>query len=189
MMTVFLRSMICILLIVLFSVNVCASSRRYDAAAVITMRDSKPCFSFPQDNEIRKRPYLFGSLSVSNIGPVDGLWWEISIVSVARKGLLEPNNPATCIKYGVLPPGTKNIKPAEPLLQNTPYEVFIAVFSNSSEGYLYERNFLSEFCLVRDAKGNTIAVDAIWDSNAKEMKCLKPGESPKRSFWQKLFGR
>jgi hypothetical protein len=187
-MPCYLRSGLMFILIILFPINVCAMSSIKDADAVITMRDGKPCFSYPQDKEIQARPYSFGYLSVSNISSVGGDGWEIRVPISARKESIEPNSPSTCIKYGVLHPWIKSTRPAERLLMNTPYEVLIVVHSPPL-GPVYNRKFLSEFCLVRDAKGNTVVVDAEWDDNARATKCLKPGESPRRSLWQKLFGR
>ncbi len=188
MMPYHLRNGLIFILIIFSSINVYAISSIKDADAVITIRDGKPCFSYPQDKEILARPYSFGYLSVSNISSVGGNGWEMEIISAAKQGLLEPNNPTTCIKYSVHHPGTRNIKPPAQLLMHTPYQVLIVVYSPPL-GPVYERKFLSRFCLAHDEKGNTVIVHAQRDSYTKEMKCLKPGESPKRSFWQKMFGR
>ncbi len=174
-----------LILIILFPVNVSAS-RLYDAEAVITLRDGLPCFSYPQDEEIRKLPYSFGYLSVSKPGPIGGVMWEIQTSNWEK--LLEPNSPKTCIRYGGPHRGIKNYyDPAKPLFMDTPYLVFIRV--GTLEGPLYERKFLSSFCLVRDEKGNTVIVDIKRDSKTDEWVCLKPGEKPPRSFWQRLFGK
>ncbi len=187
-MPYYLRSGLVLILIILFPINVCAMSSIKDADAVITMRDGKPCFSYPQDKEIQEIPYLFGYISVSKWGSVGGNGWTSWVARSEGKGLLEPNSPATCIKYGVSHPGLRNIRPPKELLMNTPYEIFIRVHSPPL-GPIYNRKFLSEFCLVRDAQGNTVVVDADWNNDNRAMRCLKPGESPKRSFWQKLFGK
>ncbi len=86
------------ILIIFSSINVYAMSSIKDADAVITMRDGKPCFSYPQDKEIQEKPYSFGYLSVSNISSVGGNGWEIQVARSDGKGLLEPNSPAACIK-------------------------------------------------------------------------------------------
>jgi hypothetical protein len=174
-------------LLILIPVSVSAMSRIRDADAVITMRNGNPCFSYPRDEEIRKRPYLFGYLSVSKNGPYGGDGWGIQITSPDRKGLLEPNSPETCVEYGVLNPGMKVMYSAEPLLPDKPYRVFISV-SARDKGVFYERKYLSNFCISRNEKGESIIVGAEWN-DADGWKCLKPGESPKRGFWQRLFGR
>jgi hypothetical protein len=74
---------------------------------VITLRNATPCFSYPQDSEIRKKPYSFSYLNVSNAGPQSGGGWAVDIVNLSRQGLVEPNKPETCIRYGVLNPGMK----------------------------------------------------------------------------------
>lgn len=148
---------------------------------VISMRNGQPCFSYPQD-----KAYSFGSLSISKARPQGG-GWAIQIVSPDRKGLLEPNRPETCIKYGVLNPGMEVVAPAKPLQFDTPYSVRISTHTTS--GISHEYRYSSDFCLSRNEKGETILVGADWDDKTDAMKCLKPGESPKRSFWQKLFGK
>lgn len=188
-MSVFSRyGFIFLILLVLFPVNVRAS-RLFDAAAVVTMRGGLPCFSYPQDEEIRKLPYSFAYISVTRPGPIaskDG--WAAQIADPYNtKGLLEPNSPKTCIKYGGPHAGIKDTDPATPFLMDTPYYVFIRV--GTLEGPLYERKFLSNFCLTRDGKGNKIIVGAQYDDNSDEWKCLKPGEMPKKGFWKRLFGK
>lgn len=188
-MSVFFRcGLIFLILLVLFPANACAS-RKYDAEAVITLRDGLPCFSYPQDEVIRMRPYSFGYLGVSKAGPVGQRGWEAQITDpYNKKGLLEPNSPKTCIRYGGPHPGIKNYyDPAKPLLMDTPYLVLIHV--GTFEGPLYERRFLSSFCLTRDEKGNTVLVDIKKDEKTDTWVCLNPGEKPKRSFWERLFGK
>ncbi|MHB8138503.1 MAG: hypothetical protein ACYDGO_08975 [Smithellaceae bacterium] len=162
-------------------------SRIKDADAIVTMRNGNPCFSYPQDKEIRKRPYSFGYLSVSKNGPYGAGGWEIQIASPDRKGLLEPNTPKSCIEYGVLNPGTEVIKAAQSLQFDTPYNVYIRV-SARDNGVLYMWQFQSDFCISSNEKGVRILVGADWDDKAGGWKCLKPGESPKRGFWERLFG-
>lgn len=152
----------------------------------ITMRSGHPCFSYPQDKYVLKLHYSFGSLDVSDVRHGGG--WEIGLSDpYNKKELLEPNSPETCIKYGVLNSGMKETQPAELLRFDAPYKVRMWVISRS-DGFS-ERWYASDFCLTRGAKGETILVNAVWNDDATAMKCLIPGESPKRSFWQKLFGK
>ncbi|HQQ88258.1 MAG TPA: hypothetical protein PLA72_09680 [Smithellaceae bacterium] len=181
------NSLICLLLL-LFPVTGTAMSRIKDADVVITMKNGTPCFSYPQDEEIRKRPYSFAYLSVSENGPHGGGGWAMQIASSDRKGLLDPNSPETCIQYGVLNPGTKHYhEPAEPLQLNTPY--YVHINASARDHGFYERKFHTDFCLVRNEKGEKALVGAEYDGDADAWKCLKPGESPKRGFWQRLFGK
>ncbi|MHB8138502.1 MAG: hypothetical protein ACYDGO_08970 [Smithellaceae bacterium] len=113
--------------------------------------------------------------------------WAIQIISADRKGLLEPNTPETCIEYGMLHPGTKVAEDAQPLELNMPYKVHISVRSRPG-GPVYERKFEYDFCVSRNEKGEKILVNSDWDDEAGGRKCLKPGESPKRGFWERLFG-
>lgn len=159
---------------------------------VITLRNGSPCFSYPQDSEIRKKPYSFSYLNVSTAGPMCEGGWAADIVNLRRQGLVEPNKPDTCIQYGVLNPGMKEKRILEPLQLNTPYEVFMSVSTSrvSKAGHdYYERRYASKFCLGRDVKGETVLVGVGWDDNAYAPHCLKPGESTKRSFWRRLFGK
>lgn len=157
---------------------------------VITMQNGQPCFSYPRDKEIlKKKTYAFGYLDVTKSGSERGEGWEIGLSDPFRKGLLDPNTPATCIKYGVPNPGMKVTQPAEPLYFDTPYQVRLDVLTSWEKEGQNECNYASNFCLSRNTKGETILVGADWDDKAGAMKCLKPGESPKRNFWQKLFGK
>jgi len=188
MMPDLFRNGLMFILIMFFPITVYAISSIKDADAVITIRDGKPCFSYPQDKEIQEKPYSFGYLSVSNISSVGGNGWEIQVARSDGKGLLEPNSPAACIKYGAHHPGIKSKKPAERLLMYTPYKVLIVVHSPPL-GPVYERKYLSRFCLDRNNKGNIVVVDTKWDDNTDARICLKPDESPTRSIWQKLFSK
>jgi len=155
---------------------------------VITMQNGQPCFSYPQDKEIRKKKtYAFSYLDVLDYRHRGG--WEVGLKDSFRKDLLDPNIPATCIKYGIPNPGMKVTRTAEPLLFDIPYQVRMDVLTSWEKEGNFECNYASDFCLTRNAKGESILVGAEWDDKADMMKCLKPGESPKRSFWQKLFGK
>jgi hypothetical protein len=149
---------------------------------VITMRHSTPCFSYPQD-----KSSSFSSLYISNTGTEGRGGWAIQIKSADRKGLLDPNNPDACVKYGVLNPGMEIVAPAETLQFDTPYRARLN--TNTTTGVSYESRYVSDFCITRSAKGETILVGADWDDKSDTMKCLKPGESAKRGFWQRLFGK
>lgn len=180
------RNILICLLLALMPTTSNAKSYK-NAEAIITLRDDQPCISYPRDKEIRKWHYYFGYLSVSEIGPYARGKWQIGISDpYEKKGLLEPNSVETCIKYGVPNPGMKTKQAAEPLQFNTPYRVRLSVLKPYEEGG-NEWWYASDFCLSRNAKGETIILNADWDDKADAPRCLKPGESPKRSIWQKLF--
>ncbi|MEN6423700.1 MAG: hypothetical protein ABFD76_17305 [Smithella sp.] len=153
------------------------------------MRDGLPCFSYPQDEQIKKSHIRLAILSVSKRGPVGTEGWEMQIARSDRKGLLEPNSPETCIRYGGSHPGTKDKRHAEPLQMDTPYEVHISVATTS--GPFSVRYYSSNFCITCDEKGNKVIVAADTEPESKVItwKCLKSGEKPKRSFWERLFGK
>ncbi|MDD2944189.1 MAG: hypothetical protein PHC51_14655 [bacterium] len=179
----FFRNYLTCCLIVMLPATVIARSNK-DADAVITLRDGNPCFSYPKDEEILKRPYSFSYLGVSkNTG---GVIWEIQITSYDRKGLVEPNSTKTCIEYGVLTPGTKEDKAAKPLVPDSPYHVFISVAEAPGGRNSYDRKFASDFCITKNKKGEPVLVEADFD---KAWYCLKPGETKKRGFWGWLFGK
>jgi hypothetical protein len=170
----------------LIPVSTLAMSRIKDADAVIILRNGNPCFSYPQDEEIRKRPYSFARLSVSkNTG---GGMWDIGIASSDREGLLEPNSPDTCIEYGRIHPGTEVLDPAKSLQLNTPYHVIIRVTEPPGERFSYKRLYYSNFCIVHNEKGELMLVGVSFNSNSG-WRCLKPGESSERGFWDRLFGQ
>lgn len=181
----FYRNCLICCLVALLPTSIFARSNK-DADAVVTLRDGNPCFSYPQDEEIRKRPYSFSYLGVSkNSG---GVVWEIQIASYDRKGLIEPNSPETCIEYGILKLGMKEDKTAKPLLHDSPYHVFISVAEAPGGRNSYDRKFALDFCISNNEKGEPIIVGASGEGTGA-WHCLKPGESPKRSFWQRLFGK
>lgn len=182
----FVRDSIVCLLLILVPTSVNAVSRIKDADAVITMRNGQPCFSYPQDEEIRKRPYSFAHLGVSkNTG---GVRWEIGIASIDRKGLIEPNTPEACIEYDMLRSGTKVIKPAEPLENNIPYHVIIRVTEPPNAKLSYKRLYYTDFCIVYNENNEPVVVGASGGGKG-QWRCLKPGETPKRGFWDSLFGK
>ena len=133
-----------------------------------------------------KRPYSFSYLGVSK--NTSEVVWEIQIISYDRKGLLEPNSPESCIEYGILNPGMKEDKAAKQLLSDSPYHVFMSVAEAPGGRNSYDRKYALDFCLSRNEKGEATVVDTEWRDRGG-WYCLKPGESPKRGFWQKLFGK
>lgn len=188
-MHTFYRKRLILLLIIFVSSMCCAFKSMKQGDAVITMRGGQPCFSYPQDEVIKKNPYSFNFLSVSELVPFGGDGWTIQAATPEGKGLLEPNNPAACIKYGGPHPGTKDwFDPAKPLKMNTPYQVGIVVAPKTST---LERRYTADFCLTRDGKGNKtiVSADIKHENKITKWVCLKPGEKPKRSFWEWLFGK
>lgn len=182
----FFRNILIILFIVI-PVSVSARSNK-DADAAITLRNGNPCFYYPQDKELQKRPYSFDDLSVSKNGMYGGVAWEISIINYDRKGLLEPSSPETCIEYGALNPGMKEKQPAKPLQSDTPYKVFISVSEAPGGRNSYNRRFAADFCIISNEQGEPIVVGASGGGTG-DWRCLEPGESPKSGFWQRLFGK
>ncbi len=179
----------CLILVLLASIPVTSYAMKPPKSGnvVISLKNGQPCFSYPQDKEIlKKKTYAFGYLDVLDDHHRGG--WEIGLSDPFRKGLLDPNTPATCIKYGVPNPGMNATRTAEPLRFDTPYQVRLDVLTSWEKEGQNECNYVSDFCLTHNTKGETILVGAEWDDKAGAMKCLKPGES-KRGFWQKLFGK
>lgn len=154
-----------------------------DADAVVTMRNGNPCFSYPQDSEIQKRPYSISYLSVSPI-KTDRGGWLTTIYYGEKKSVLNPNTPENCIEYGVLNPGMKEEHAAIPILPDTPYRVFIQVSAVPG----FDRKFATEFCITKNEKDELVVVEA--GGNGKgAWSCLIPGESANRGFWGWLFGK
>jgi hypothetical protein len=188
-MQIFCRNSVICLLVIFTPATVNAMKSMKQGDAVVTMRNGNPCFSYPQDKEIQKRPYSFGYLHVDKLGSIGGGGWVIQITRSDRKGLLDPNSPETCIEYGIHHPGTEDMEPAKPLQVDTPYEVRFVVYPIYSDGGGDERRYLSYFCVSRNENGESVLVSAEVNKQIGGFQCLKPGESPKRSLWQKLFGK
>lgn len=176
-----------VLLFLLLPATAIARSNK-DADAVVTIRNGRPCFSYPQDSVIRKRQHSFGYLSISRNGPLGGEGWEIGVESFDRKGLVEPDSPERCIEYGVMRPGLKVKQPADPLLYDTPYKVFIDVTQAPGETLIYDRKFALDFCVTRNGKGEVLAVEASVHGSGR-WTCLKLGETKRRGIWEWLFGK
>lgn len=176
----FYLSSVVLCTVILFSGNAIARSYK-DADAVVTLRNGNPCFSYPQDSEIQKRPYSMSFLDVTAV--LDGkAGWLTTKIYEDKTVRVTPNSPENCIEYGVLSPGMRTRDVAKPLLFNTPYNVFIQVSAIPG----YERKFASEFCISRNEKGEPVLVEADFD---KAWYCLKPGETKKRGFLGWLFGK
>lgn len=172
---------------ILVSTPVIAADSRKNADAIITIKNSAPCFSYRQDGEVKQNHLSFDYLHVTSKGSSVENGWEIQIANPDKKGLLDPNTTRTCVMYGVLNPGMETIQSAKPLLFDTPYEVLIRVSTTSS--LQYEQRYNTDFCISKNSKGETILLSAYWDDQNGKMKCLKPGESKSRGFWGWLFGK
>jgi hypothetical protein len=172
-------------LLLLIPVSVSAISRQYDADAVVTMRNGNPCFSYPPNVE-----KLFGyHLIVSKIGQHNAVEWDIQKFNYDKTNMPEPNSPEHCIEYGVVNYELEVKRAAEPLLPDTPYRVFISVAeAPTDQRYRYLRKFAADFCISSNEQGEPVIVGASVDGTG-EWRCLNTGESPKRGFWQKLFGK
>jgi hypothetical protein len=181
------NSLIVPLLLVLPTIGYAVSTIK-DADAVITMRNGNPCFSYPIDKQILKRPFSFGRLSVGTKGPKGDAIWIIEAIDIASIDLIEPNNIENCIEYGATPSGTKIRFPAEPLEMNTPYYGRLHLYSKPASEWHYQRKYMSNFCVVTNEKKQTTIAWAAYNEKTHRWECLQPGQSPKRSFWKKLFG-
>jgi hypothetical protein len=174
-----------ILVLILFPIN-SAAKRGWDEKAIITLRDNQPCFSYPPNGETRKRPYAFDYLAITKAGPRGGAGgWVIQLASYDKKIPVEPNSPKTCIKYGALPPMAAEVNPVSPLEFDTPYRAYLSISTASGS----EIRYASDFCLIRNSKGEVVLTGVDWEHTKYAPHCLKPGESTKRSFWRRLFGK
>lgn len=177
---------ILIVLMVMIPSSAGASSRLYDADAIVAVRNGKPCFSYPAGKE-----KLFGySLAVSRLGSHETAVWEILAYNRDRKKVPEPSCSETCIEYGVSDFATEENKAAEPLAADVPYRVFINVYEApvGENRYRFVRKVGAEFCISNNEAGEAVIIGAS-NSGTGAWRCLKPGESLKRGFWQRLFGK
>jgi hypothetical protein len=171
--------------LILFPINA-AAKRGWDEKAIITLSDNQPCFSYPPNDETRKRPYAFDYLAVTMAGPQEEAGgWVIQLASYDKKIPVEPNSPMTCIKYGELPPMAAEVNPVKPLEFDTPYRAYLSISTASGS----EIRYASDFCLIRTSKGEVALTGVDWEHTNYEPHCLKPGDAPKRGFWQRLFDR
>lgn len=177
---------ILIVMIVMFPLSVGASSRLYDADAVVTVRNGKPCFSYPASKE-----KLFGySIIVSRLGQHETIAWQVLAFRDVEKNVPEPTTPDACIEYGVTDSAMVEKIVAESLVPDAPYRVYISVYEAPVGGnrYRYVRKVGSEFCVTKNEAGETVIVGLTMNGTGA-WHCLMPDESPKRGFWQRLFGK
>jgi hypothetical protein len=182
-----LKLLFCLAICLLTTIPITAMARHgWDGKAVITLRDGQPCFSYPRDEEIKKRVYLFDNLAVTKAGPQGGAGgWVIQLADYNKKIPVEPDHPETCIRYGVLPPRAEEVTPVKPLELNTPYRAYLSVSTASGS----EQRYVTDFCLTRNPRGGIVLTSVNWENTVYEPHCLKLGESLKRSLWQRLFGK
>jgi hypothetical protein len=186
-MLLFYRNSFILLLLCAFPLSVYGMSTIKHGDVTITIRNGKPCFSFPLDKETKKREYFFDTLRVSLQKPSIETW-AVYIPDTDWKWSANPDRPAKCIEYDSILPELIIDAPAHPLTYDTPYRVFMVVSTRPWVNHV--RRYLSEFCLTRNDTGETVIVEATWEKQTEEYRCLKPGESSKhRGFWDRLFGR
>lgn len=177
----YLNNLIGMMIMLVPAMGYCLGDRQYDADAIITVRNGKPCFSYPDNTE-----KLFGyHLVISKNGLETESLWEIQIYNHNRKNLTEPNNSKNCIEYGVLNAGAEEKIKAQSLTYNTPYRVFIRIAESPAENGRYRntRTFQKDFCLSHNEKGEALIVGA-----SSEGKNIWQCQQGKRGFWQKIFG-
>jgi hypothetical protein len=150
---------------------------------VITMCGGLPCFSYPINDFSRNREFSLSYLSVREKNRTNSCW---QIESANEESLVDPNSPEKCLKYGTPYPGMKENAHAKTLNYNTPYEVAMGV--DPKQG-TFMRRYISHFCLVRSDAGAPIVVRVEFDKEIIGFRCLKPGELPRRNFWDWLFNR
>lgn len=178
------NSILCLFIVI--PVSASAMSGQFDADAVVTMRNGNPCFSYPPNKE-----KLFGyHLIVSKRNQHRAYVWEIQVFNYDNLNVPEPNGPETCIEYAVVNHGVEVKLAAEPLLPNVPYQVYMSVAEapTGRQRYRYLRKFAADFCISNNEHGEPIIVGAS-GGGMDTWRCLKPGESSKRGFWQRLFGK
>lgn len=137
-----------------------------DGDLVVTLKDGKPCFSYPMDEKTRKEPYYFGMLTVSwsnreaSLPPSD--IWELQSASDDYP----PASPQTCMVYGVVKPGTRQKAPAATLRHDVPYRAHLTVFAGHGE-----RKYLAYYCLHREAGGEISLLKAAYNGASNRYEC------------------
>lgn len=175
-----------ILMLISFQVPSIAMTRLIDADGIVTIKNGNPCFSHPQDREVQKNRYSLSYFVVME--PAGGAAWEIDRFFYDENTLPEPNSAETCIEYGVLGRGMRVRQDAIPLQFDVPYQALMRLREAPDVGVFHKRNYMSEFCLTKNEKGEPIIVEATGGGRG-EWRCLKPGESANRGFWGWLFGK
>lgn len=139
-----------------------------DGDLVVTLKDGKPCFSYPMDEATKKQPYFFGMLGVSwnnreaSLPPHD--IWELQ----SARGDYSPSSPQTCLAYGIVEAGTRQNAPAAMQRYDVPYSAHLTVFA----GY-GERKYLGYFCLHRNSGAETILLKATYNDASQRYECVK----------------
>ena len=153
------RSFLVAPLTLLIATSAFARSSLADGQAVVSLQNDQPCFSYPLDKVTAKfkfTPYLVEVfLNNEDAAASSAKVWEFRLT---RAQLLsnEPPPADRCVEYGKPPPGGDHAS-ATPLEVNTPYRVYMTMFS-AEPGSGGNRSYYEDFCITLDAQnGKSIA--------------------------------
>ena len=170
--------------------NAIAMSRISDGDLIISLRDERPCFSYPIDEETKKGGYSFGYLSViwnDGVSSLPGhLAWELELAP-GSKDLANPSSQESCVGYGYRYPGTQEKEgPAKPIRYGIPYNAHMMI---STTGVFSKRKYETWFCLNRDLTGAIVLLKAERNRSTSKYECVPPEKIDKRGFFERLFGK
>ncbi|MDY7578673.1 hypothetical protein RGU70_10095 [Herbaspirillum sp. RTI4] len=144
-----------------------AMSSISDGDLIVTLRDGIPCYSYPIDSHTAKRSYFMGVLYVSwndretSLPPFDT--WRLE----SGNADYSPSSPESCLKYGVVAPGTSEKLPAKPHRYDVPYRAHLTVFSPTED-----RKYMTYYCLSHNFSGETIIHKAKYVDKTSKYICV-----------------
>ncbi len=159
-----------------------------DGELIVTLRDTRPCFSYPLDDSTRMTEYYFGYMSITwnereSYLPGHKAWFLEK--DVDGKNLIKPHSADTCVVYGEKYPGAQEKDgPAKLLREGLPYNAHMTVFAEHSN-----RKYETWFCLSRDTTGAIVLLKAERNRATSKYECVPPEKIDKRGFFDRLFGK
>ena len=159
-------------LTLLIATSAFARSSLADGQAVVSLQNDQACFSHPLDPVTAKYKFIPSLVEVflnKEDAAVSGLKvWEFRLT---RAQLLsnEPPPADRCVEYGKPPPGSSHAS-ALPLEVNTPYRVYMTMFS-AEPGSGGNRIYYEDFCITRDAQNGKSIAKAVHDPTTNRFVC------------------
>ena len=155
--------------------NAFASDSLADGEAIVTVQNGQPCFSYPLDEATKKNKFHLYEIEVyenkgGNYSSIK--YWDLDINPQNRKSIISLNAPEQCFEYGVVPPLTKHNVHAIPIKINTPYRVFLTIYSpeiaSSSASF---RTYFNDFCLTLDTNNKKTVIIPEFNSSKGVFEC------------------
>jgi hypothetical protein len=152
------------LVIILFCSGCAANSSLGNAT--VSLVGNEPCFAPISDHQV-----LMTAIFVSGTGGTADwktMAQEMWVVTVEPPGNKLEFSVGGCIKYGESPLKTKTQRPAQVLMVQKAYNLFIEGKSALERGNML--GYSATFCLIPSADGKTIAAATVYDRVAEKWR-------------------